>query len=377
MQATTIGIDLAKNVFHVCAANRDGRVLWRKRTTRHGLAVLLAKLPASTVAMESCAGSHYWARRCREHGHVPRLINGKFVKPFVKSNKNDVIDAEAITEAAQRPTMRFVPVKTTQQQDIQALHRVRERLIKNRTALVNQCRGLLLENGIVIAKGRHHLQRQLPEVVENRSGELSEPFLVLVRGLCEELVGLNERIGVVERSLEEIARSLEPCARLMSIPGVGSLTATAMVAAVGNGSDFKNGRHLAAWVGLVPRQVTTGGQPKLLGISKRGDTYLRKLLIHGARSVMISHKDLGSPQRWARKVAFRSCSNKAAVALANKNARIAWKLLRSGESFRPAGHQADRLEGHVDNDGRATPPRRVVRLLGGHAAPSPEPNSRI
>jgi transposase len=364
MKSTIVGIDLAKDIFHVCAADQYGRIKWRKRTTRQGLGALLAKLPASTVAMESCAGSHYWGRRCHEYGHVPRLINGKFVKPFVKSNKNDVIDAEAITEAAQRPTMRFVPVKTTQQQDIQALHRVRERLIRNRTALVNQCRGLLLENGIVIGKGRHHLQRQLPTVVENVSDELSQPFLVLIRNLSDELAGLNEQIGVVEQSLKEIARTLEPCTYLISIPGVGYLTATATFAAAGNGSDFKNGRHMAAWIGLVPRQVTTGGKPKLLGISKRGDSYLRKLFIHGARSVLISRKNLGSPQRWARKVAFRSCSNKAAVALANKNARIAWKLLRSGESFRP-DYLGEPLQGQV----QATPPRRVARLLA--AAPPP------
>ena len=335
MKNTTVGIDLAKNIFHVCAADGRGRIRWRKRTTRQGLATLLAKMEPSTVAMDSCAGSHYWARRARNHGHVARLINGKFVKPFVKSNKNDVIDAEAISEAAQRPTMRFVPVKTTEQQDLQALHRVRERLIKNRTALVNQCRGLLLENGIVIRKGRSHLQQQLPQVLEKGSGELSELFLGLVRGLWEELRGLNERIDAVERGFKEIARSLEPCAQLMSIPGLGPLTATAIFAAAGNGADFKNGRHMAAWLGLVPRQFTTGGQPKLRGISKRGDTYLRKLLIHGARSVLISHNNLGSPQRWARKVELRSCTNKAAVALANKNARIAWKLLQSGESFRP------------------------------------------
>ncbi len=339
MRDTTIGIDLAKNVFHLCAMDERGQVSWRKKMTRRGLETVLATLPPSTIAMEACGGSHDWARRCLEHGHVPRLISGQFVKPFVKSNKNDVIDAEAITEAAQRPTMRFVPVKTTQQQDIQGLHRVRERLIRGRTALVNQCRGLILENGIAIRQGRHHLQRQLPELVENVSGKLSEAFSALIRELYEELVGLNERISTTERSLREISRSVEPCARLMSIPGIGYLTATAIFAAVGNGSEFKNGRHMAAWLGLVPRQVTTGGKPKLVGISKRGDTYLRKLLIHGARSVMISRNDLGSPQRWARKVAFRSCSNKAAVALANKNARIAWKLLRSGESFRDLAPQ--------------------------------------
>jgi transposase len=335
MKSTTIGIDLAKNIFHVCAADRHGRIRWRKQVTRSGLEALLARLPASTVAMEACGGSHSWARRCRAPGHSPRLISGKFVKPFVKSNKNDVIDAEAITEAAQRPTMRFVPVKTIEQQDLQAVHRVRERLVRNRTAVVNQCRGVLLENGIVIRQRRHHLQRQLPAVLENRSGALSGLFVTLLRGLSEELTDVNERIDGIERRLAELSRGLEPCARLLSIPGVGYLTATALVAAVGTGGDFKNGRHLAAWLGLVPRQVTTGGKPVLLGISKRGDTYVRKLLIHGARSVLISRTDLGSPPRWARRVAARSCSNKAAVALANKQARIAWRLLRSGEAFRP------------------------------------------
>jgi transposase len=206
MKSTTIGIDLAKNIFHGCAVDRRGRIRWHKRLTRPGLEAVLAGLPASTVAMEACGGSHYWARRCRAHGHRPRLISGKFVKPFVKSNKNDVLDAEAITEAAQRPTMRFGPVKPSDQQDLQAVHRVRERLIRNRTALVNQCRGLLLENGIVIRQGRHHLQRQLPAVLENRSGELSELFLTLLRGLCAELADVNKRIHVVEREVERARR---------------------------------------------------------------------------------------------------------------------------------------------------------------------------
>lgn len=372
MKGTTIGIDLAKDVFHVCRMTWDGRIEGRERTTQRGLEALLAKLPASTVAMESCAGSHYWARRSLAHGHEVRLINAKFVKPFVKSNKNDVIDAEAIAEAAQRPTMRFVPVKTTQQQDIQALHRVRERLMRDRTALVNQCRGLLLENGVVVRQGRHHLQRRLPEIVENLTGDLSEMFVVLVRGLGEELAALNERIGVVESKLQEISRDLEPCARLMSIPGIGYLTATMTFAAVGNAADFKNGRHMAAWLGVVPRQVTTGGKPKLLGISKRGDSYLRKLFIHGARSVLISRKDLGTPQRWARKVALRSGSNKAAVALANKNARIAWKLLRSGESFRPDAHDENRRRGQVGTERDSSITLRLVDELS-----SSMPNARM
>lgn len=368
MRNTTVGIDLAKNVFHLCATDDRGRISWRKKTSRRGLESLLAEMPPSTVAMESCGGSHYWARRCREHGHVPRLISGQFVKPFVKSNKNDVIDAEAISEAAQRPTMRFVPVKTVEQQDIQALHRVRERHMRDRTALVNQCRGLLLENGIAIGQSRQRLQGQLPKLIENPSGERTELMAGILRELYEELVALNERIRTEERKLEEIGRRLDPCARLKSIPGVGYLTATALYAAAGNGADFKNGRHMSAWLGLVPREHTTGGKAKLLGISKRGDSYLRKLLIHGARSVLISRGDLGPPQRWARKVATRSCSNKAAVALANKNARIAWKLLRSGESFRE-------IEPVGDRRGRAnlTPPRRGAVRQGGRAA---TPNKR-
>jgi transposase len=212
MKSTTIGIDLAKNIFHVCAADRHGRIRWRKQVTRSGLEALLARLPASTVAMEACGGSHSWARRWRAPGHSPRLISGKFVKPFVKSNKNDVIDAEAITEAAQRPTMRFVPVKTIEQQDLQAVHRVRERLVRNRTAVVNQCRGVLLENGIVIRQGRHHLQRQLPAVLENRSGALSGLFVTLLRGLSEELTDVNERIDGIERRLAELTRPGALCA---------------------------------------------------------------------------------------------------------------------------------------------------------------------
>ena len=363
MKGTTIGIDLAKNVFHLCATNRRGRVIWRKKTTRRGLEAVLAELPPSRIAMEACGGSHYWARRCQVHGHVPQLISGKFVKPFVKSNKNDVIDAEAIVEAAQRATMRFVPAKTTQQQDIQAVHRVRERWVRQRTAVVNQCRGLLLENGITIPQGRHHLQRQLPLVVENHTGELSESFVRLLRDLGEELVALNQRIQHLEDQLAHLSRELEPCRRLVSIPGVGPLTATALFAAVGNGSDFKNGRHLAAWLGLVPRQVTTGGKPKLLGISKRGDIYVRKLLIHGARSVLISGRTLGAPQRWAKTVAARCGANKAVVALANKHARIAWKLLHSGESFRavePPRGDCERAAKSL----AVSPPRRGARLEG-------------
>jgi transposase len=258
MEATTIGIDLAKSVFHVCASDRQGRVMWRKKTTRRGLEAMLAELPPSRIAMEACGGSHYWARRCQAHGHVAQLISGKFVKPFVKSNKNDVIDAEAIAEAAQRSRMRFVPAKTVQQQDIQALHRVRERLVRGRTALVNQCRGLLLENGVAIAKGRHHLQRQLPVLLENGAGELSAPLVGLLGELYEELGALNQRIEGLEGKLKQISRDIEPCTRLISIPGVGYLTATALFAAVGNGADFKNGRHLAAWLGLVPRPSAAG-----------------------------------------------------------------------------------------------------------------------
>jgi transposase len=369
MKGTIIGIDLAKSVFHLCAANKRGRVLWRKKTTRRGLEALLAELPPSRIAMEACGGSHYWARRCLTHGHVPRLISGKFVKPFIKSNKNDVIDAEAITEAAQRATMRFVPAKTTQQQDIQAVHRVRERWVRQRTAVVNQCRGLLLENGITVVKGRHHLQRELAVVVENHTGKLSGTLVRLLGELREELRMLNERIERLDDQLTQLSRELEPCARLLSIPGVGALTATALFAAVGTGADFKNGRHLAAWLGLVPRQFTTGGKPKLLGISKRGDAYLRKLLIHGARSVLSSPRALGAPQRWARTVATRCGANKAAVALANKNSRIAWKLLRSGEVFRAGGSQRRGSERHRDR--RVPPPRRGAWLPAGPRRPLP------
>jgi len=338
MRVTTVGIDLAKNVFHLCGMNSRGRVIWRRRESRGSLLRFLRSLEPCQVFMESCGGSHYWAREIRAIGHEPKLISGQFVKPFVKSNKNDVADAEAICEAGSRPTMRFVPIKTPEQQDIQAMHRIREQLVKFRTGLINQGRGLLMEHGVTVAKGRHGFQRQIPLILEN--GNLTDLFRELLRGLYEHVQSLNEKIAAIETKLKRVCKDSEAAQRLLEIPGVGPLSATALIAAVGNGSDFKNGRHMAAWLGMVPRQSTTGGKPRLLGISKRGDHYIRKLLIHGARSVLISPNDLGRRQSWARELKARTCANKAAVALANKNARIMWALLNREERYRHMAESA-------------------------------------
>lgn len=334
MNATTIGIDLAKNTFHLCAMDARGRVLWRRREGRAGLLRCLRPLPPCRVVMEACGGSHYWAREIAALGHEAKLVSGQFVKPFVKSNKNDVCDAEAICEAGSRPTMRFVPVKTVHRQDIQALHRRREQLLKFRTALSNQIRGLLLENGIPVAAGRPALHRALPALLDTDDGRLTALFRELLRGLAEHLQSLTQRLQAIDAQLTRLCHANEATQRLLEVPGIGPLTATALFAAVGTGADFENGRHMAAWLGLVPRQYTTGGKPRLLGISKRGDHYLRKLFIHGARSVLIAPTDLGRTPRWARAVQARTCTNKAAVGLANKNARITWALLHRGEHYR-------------------------------------------
>ena len=259
MRVTTVGIDLAKNTFHLCGMNSRGRVLWRRRESRGSRLRFLSTLAPCRVCMESCGGSHYWAREIRALGHETKLISGQFVKPFVKSNKNDVADAEAICEAGSRPTMRFVPVKTPAQQDIQALHRVREQLVKFRTALINQSRGLLLEHGVTVAQGRQRFQRELPVILENDT--LTALFRELLRGLYEHVQSLNEKIAAVETTLQRMGADSEPVQRLLEIPGVGLLTATALIAAVGNGAEFHNGRHMAAWLGLVPRQLSTGGHP--------------------------------------------------------------------------------------------------------------------
>jgi transposase len=333
-----VGIDLAKRSFHVYGVDERGQRVISKTFTRTRLSEFMAHLPACTVAMEACGSAHYWARQFRSHGHEVRLIAPQFVKPFVKSNKNDAIDAEAICEAAQRPNMRFVAVKSVEQQDIQATHRMRSLVVERRTAQVNQIRGLLLEYGIEIPQGRAAVGQHLPDILEDPANGLSERFRAELRGLADELRHLDERVAYYDAQIETLAESHPQAQALMTIPGLGAKGATAWVAAVGEDPRlFKNGRGLAAWLGLVPRQHSTGGRERLLGISKRGDVYLRQLLIHGARAVLrwVERKD-DPTSRWAAGLKARRHANVAAVALANKIARIAYTVLTTGQPYDPA-----------------------------------------
>lgn len=334
----TIGIDLAKNSVHVYGVDAQGCPVISKKLSRGKLSAFMVNLPPCLVAMEACGSAHYWARMFRDFGHEVRLIAPQFVKPFVKSNKNDAVDAEAICEAAQRPNMRFVAIKTLEQQDIQAIHRMRSLAVERRTAQVNQVRGLLLEYGIDIPQGRAALMRRLPEILEDAENGLSGRFRAELNGLLEELRHLNDQVAHYDTQIQAIAQSDETVQRLMTIPGIGALVATALVAAVGEDVGlFRNGRGLAAWLGLVPRQHSTGGRERLLGISKRGDVYLRQLLIHGARAVMrwVERKE-DATSRWATALKGRRHTNVAVVAMANKIARVAYAVMRTGKPYDPA-----------------------------------------
>ena len=328
MKLHVLGIDLGKTVFHAVGLDVTGKVVIRKKCSRRQLLVFTANLEVELIGMESCSGSHFLGRALREQGHEVRLMPAQYVKPYVQTNKSDFLDAEAIAEAVQRPRMRFVPIKTEEQLDLQALHRVRERWVMRRTAVVNQIRSLLLERGLTLPKGRRYVDQQLPRILEDAELSLSGSFRVLLAQLKLELDQLGARIEEMDRVIQKTAKENEDCQRLTEIPGVGPVTATALIAAVGNASAFQKGRNLAAWMGIVPREYSTGGKQKLLGISKRGNPYVRRLLIHGARSCVI-HLDrtrdrLGS---WLNGLQQRMHINKVVVALANKIARIAWVVL--------------------------------------------------
>ena len=330
-ELSTVAIDLAKKVFHLVGTDTTGNILWRKRLSRNALMPFIAQLPPVLIGMEACGGAHYWARRFREHGHAVKLMAPQFVKAYVKSNKNDTRDAEAIAEAVTRPTMRFVPVKDVEQQDIQALHRIRERLIGERTALVNEVHGLMNEYGIVIPKGVPKFRQAVVDKLESEKDKLTPLSQELFWKLLEEFAALEQQIAFYQEKLESLAKTHPECQRLMSIPGIGPITATALIAAVGDVGVFKNGRQFAAWLGLVPKQHSTGGQTRLLGISKRGDSYLRKLLIHGARATLrFAGLKTDGRSRWIQGLLERRGWNRTAVAVANKNARIVWALLSRG-----------------------------------------------
>lgn len=337
MQVTTLGIDLAKNVFRLHGLDGQGRAVLRKRLTRRQLLIFVAQLPQCTVAMEACASAHYWAREIEKLGHRVRLISPRFVKPFVKANKNDASDAEAICEAAARPSMRFVPVKTAAQLEVQAVHRVRQQLMRSHTALINQVRGLLAEHGIAIPLGRHQVRRALPRILEDADNGLGGTMRELLSEIAERLRYMEECLRRYDLRIEQMFRQDQRCRRLAEVEGVGPLTATALVAAVGNAAEFRSGRELAAYLGLVPRHRASGGRTTLLGISKRGNRYLRTLLIHGARAALrMSERRRDERSDWLRRLKLRRGTNVATVALAHKNARVLWALLRRGECYRPA-----------------------------------------
>ena len=334
---SVIGIDIAKTSFELCGGTRRGRILLRKKLSRGEVLGFLSNFKRCLIFMEACGGASYWGREFRKLGHEVKLIAPQFVKPYRKSNKHDRADAEATMEAGLRPTMRFVSVKSIDQQDLQSMHRVRERSIKHRTAIANEIRGLLMEYGVVIPKGISHVRSGLWEIIDKHGKQLTESIIALVRVLLEEFHSVDARVKKFDKQLEAIAENHPVCQLVMKREGVGPIIATAVISYIGDPSMFRRGRDLSAYLGLVPKQNSTGGKQKLGGISKRGDKYLRQLLIHGARSVLAALKGKTDSQSvWLRALKERRGFNKACVALANKNARVIWALMAHGEEYRKA-----------------------------------------
>lgn len=330
-----IGIDIAKSVFHLIGVNRAGKPKLRKMLKRRQLTAFIAQLPSCTIVMEACSGANHWARTFTQHGHKIQLVAPQHVKPFVRGNKNDFNDALAITVAAQIEGMNFVTAKTVHQQDMQMLHRLRSRTVGNRTSLSNQIRGLLHEYGIVIEKGINHIRSQLPSILEDAENGLTFIARQYFDRLYQEFLQMDQQLSYFDKEIELSNKHQPECKRLMSVPGIGDKTANALYALVGDAKEFKNGRHLSAYLGLVPKQYSSGGKQTLLGISKRGNSYLRTLLIHGARAVLrYAERKSDSFSQWANSLKDRRGFNKACVAIANKMARIAWVILNKQESYR-------------------------------------------
>lgn len=339
MHITHVGVDIAKTTFHVHAIDRRGEAQWRGRYSRNRwLDAVYEHVPCDAViAMEACGAAHHWARELQRHGYHVRLIAAQFVKPYVKSNKNDRIDAAAICEALTRPTMRYVTVKSIAQQDVQSAHRVREALMGQRTATANHIRGLVGEYGVVAPVGLAALRQALPAWLEDADNGLSDTFRALLAGLAEDLRHLDQRVAALDAFIGERAHADPTARRLLQLRGVGPLTASALAGALGDGRGFRRGRDFGASLGLVPRQHSTGGHPRLLGISKRGDSYLRKLLVHGARAVIRQSAVRDDRlSQWLHALGQRKHPNVVTVALANKTARMAWALVRHGADYDPA-----------------------------------------
>ena len=335
MDVAVVGIDLGKNLCSVAGMDRRGKVLIRRRMRRELVVAFVRQWPGCIVALEACCGAHHIGRQLASSGHAVRLMAPEYV-PYVKAQENDDRDAEAIAEAATRPTMRFVELKSEAQSDLQSLHRARERLVAERTALINHLRALLLERGITVPQGRRKLEAELVAILSDERSDLSPRIRRLVEELREEWRQLDERVAAFDREFVAQARSDETVRRLATVPGIGSINATALVAAVGDARTFGRARDMAAWLGLVPRQATTGGRQRLLGISKRGSRYLRTNLIHGARAVLPSLAARDTPLgRWVRALLARAHKNIVVVALANKLARIAWAVLARNQVYSP------------------------------------------
>lgn len=332
---SSIGIDIGKEVFHIVGFSTNGKIAFRRKIKRLALADTFKDLPPSVVGMEACLSAHFVSRTLRRLGHEPRIIPAIYVKPFVKGQKNDYNDAEAIAEAALRPNLRTVQEKSQDQLDLQACHRVRSRLVSRRTATINQIRAFLIEQGIAVRSGANALRKSLFEILKNRKDEISPRMAGLIVGLHEDWLQLNDRIETITKEIEQLSLREVSCQRLMSVPGIGPLISTGLVAAIGTGEAFERGRDLGAWLGLVPRQYSTGGRPILGRISKRGSKYLRTLLIQAAKVLLMRPHNWSrfSFGAWLKTAAERLHRNKLAVALANKLARIAWSILRHQTTF--------------------------------------------
>ena len=338
MKLSRVGIDLAKNVYQLHGVDRHGKTMLKRRLKRHQwLKVLLDKTePDCVIGMEACAGAHHWGRELQALGYTVKLIPPQFVKPYVKSNKSDAKDAEAICEAMSRPNMRFVMVKRVEQQDIQATHRIRAELITQRTAKANQIRGLVAEYGLVAPKHLSSLRAAIPCWLEDAQNGLTGDFRALLQGVWRDLLLLDDRVGEMDKLIKRLADSNEDCVRLQQLRGIGPMIATALIASVGDARQYHKGRQMAAAIGITPKQHSSGDKHRLLGISKRGDVYLRTLMIHGARAVVAraTHKD-DRLSRWVTNIANKKHPNVAAVALANKTARMAWAMLRNKTDYDP------------------------------------------
>src|SRR6266436_1116886 len=333
----TIGIDIGKNTFHLVGFDQRGNVVLQLKTSRQQLERRLANVPRCLIGMEACSGAHHIGRQLEALGHDVRLIPAQYVKPFLKGHKNDYRDAEAIAEAVQRPTMRFVTIKTPEQMDLLALHRVRARLVRLRTGVINQIRGLLIERGITVRQGPAPLRKALSDILSCNSGRLSPRMVRLIVDLTEDWRRLDDRIATVSADIEALAEQDGPCQRLMTVPGIGPIISSAVVAAIGNGTGFRQGRDFGAWLGLVPKQESTGDRTILGKISKRGNKYLRTLFVKAAHVILARRPSaaMRGLWPWIEQASKRLHRNMLAIALANKLARIAWAVLAHGREYQP------------------------------------------